>query len=31
MNSGNSKASDPKILLRNLSDKINFKRRDKCL
>ena len=29
MNSENSKRSDPKRLLLNLSDKINFKRSDK--
>ena len=29
MNSGNSKTSDPHILLLNLSDKINLKRSDK--
>ena len=29
MNSGNSKTSDPHILLFNLSDKINFIRSDK--
>ena len=30
MNSANSKASDPHILLLNISDKINLKRSDKC-
>ena len=29
MNSGNSKTSDPHILLLNLSDKINLKRKEK--
>ena len=29
MNSANSKASDPHILLLNISDKINLKRSDK--
>ena len=31
MNSGNSKTSDPHRLLLNLSDKINLKRKDKCV
>ena len=31
MNSGNSKTSDPHRLLLILSDKINFKRKDKCV
>ena len=31
MNSENSKRSDPQRLLLNLSDKMNFKRSDKCV
>ena len=31
MNTENSKKSDPYRLLLNLSDKINFKRSDKCV
>ena len=31
MNSENSKTSDPRRLLLNLQDRINLKRRDKCV
>ena len=31
MNSGNSKATNPHILLLNISDKINLKRKDKYI
>ena len=31
MNSENSKTSDPHILLLNLTDKINLRRKDKCI